>query len=191
MKTSSVRLLVPVGLTVLGLWLLVGCIYIPGFGRVSSGKDVSGKVGDDRSGRPLRLGAATREDVARVLGEPKFVSTDGHAVAYGWGVTKGYLVNVLCPPASQTFWGARSLVLRFDERGVLRTYELFKGPPPVMVVNGYRMPMILPEDLRLDWKEQQNRRLAEELRRERAAAATRAAPEPATGSGERREPQAH
>jgi hypothetical protein len=61
---------------------------------------------------------------------------------------------------SQTFYGARSLVLRFDERGVLQTYQLLKGPPPNTWANSRLIPMLLPEDLRLDWVEQENRRAA-------------------------------
>ena len=190
------RALLPAALAAAGAWLLVGCVYIPMFGRVSHGTDVSTKVGDERSRRPLRPGRATREDVVRILGEPWFISSSRREFAYGWGVTDGYLFNALCPPESQTFRASRSLVLRFDERGVLQTYRLFKGPPPVTTVGLKLMPFILPDDLRRDWIEQEKRRAAEqEARRSGGAAASqpasRPASQPAPGSGERLQPDAH
>jgi hypothetical protein len=186
------RALPPLLLAAAGVWLLVGCVYIPGFERVTMGKDVSGKVGDDRSSRPLRLGRATREDVVRVLGEPGFVSSTGRAVAYGWGVTDGYLFNGLCPSMSETFRSSRSLVLRFDERGVLQEYQLLKGPTPRGTTVGLKLLLIiLPEDLRRDWIEQEKRRAAEQDRRAGGAAATRPASQPVGRSGERSQPVAN
>jgi len=35
------RAVPPLVLAAAGVWLLVGCVYIPGFGRVMSGTDVS------------------------------------------------------------------------------------------------------------------------------------------------------
>jgi len=116
------RALPPLLLAAAGAWLLVGCIYVPTFNTVVSGKDVSPRVGGERSKRPLRVGGATRSDVVRVLGEPKLVSNDGLRVAYPWTVMKAVMVSICFPalPHQET----RALVLTFDERDTLVSYEI-------------------------------------------------------------------
>jgi outer membrane protein assembly factor BamE (lipoprotein component of BamABCDE complex) len=148
----------PVLLAAAGVWLLVGCVYIPTFGKVVRGKDVSKKVGDEGSRAPLRPGAATRDDVIRVLGRPYYEESTGHALAYNWRVQQGFFWYPLCLFAADGIYGERTLVLRFDDEGVLRSYEVFKKDQARSPMATPPQGMQLPRDLMSDWYEQQVRR---------------------------------
>ena len=143
MKHHS-RLIPPVLLIIFGLWLLHGCIYIPTFGTKVSGENAAKQVGDAKSRRPLRVGHATRDDVLKLLGEPYVASADGSAMAYGWTVRNGIAFWPLCFYANSVL-GERTLVLRFDERGVLRHYEVLKADEGLIEFHGVGPP--LPADL--------------------------------------------
>ena len=154
-----------------GLWLLVGCIYIPTFGRVVGGKDASKKVGSERSKAPLRPGRSTSDDVVRVLGRPFFTESNGRALAYTWRIQHGFVSYPLCLFQGDAIYGQRTLVLRFDEGGVLRSYEVLKWDADTSPL-AYKHPAVpMPPDLQRDWHEQQVRRIR---------AATRPAGAPST-----------
>ncbi|MEA2708040.1 MAG: hypothetical protein QOF78_641 [Phycisphaerales bacterium] len=123
MKRS--RLILPFVLLVAGALLLIGCIYIPTFNKVSSGVDASKKVGHAGSRRPLRVGQATRADVERVLGPPKHVSADGTEVAYTWVVQHGVWLSVCF--GSDEVTSMRGVLLKFDG-DVLRGFYLETNP---------------------------------------------------------------
>jgi hypothetical protein len=113
--------------------LLNGCFLFPGPEKPVAGEAPSNRVGPAGSRRPLRIGQATRGDVARVLGPPPYATRDGTGVAYTWPVTSGAWVWPLCFAAHPRN-GQRTLVLRFDPTTrVLRSYEILKqneaGPP--------------------------------------------------------------
>ena len=117
------KALAPVLLAALGVWLLVGCLYIPTFNRRVSGRDVSPEVGDERSKRPVRVNHATRADVVKVLGQPMLTSYDGRRVAYHWTTMHALWVWPLCfqaYPENET----RTLVLTFDEGDTLSAYQV-------------------------------------------------------------------
>ena len=126
-QTPLKKALLPVILTAMGVWLLTGCVWIPMFEKRIEGTDVSRQVGNSSSGKPIRLHRATRDDVVRVLGPPPYVSTDGRQFAYTWKVLNGVYVWPLCfpfmLPDAPVFdqEGARTLVLRFDASGTLRS----------------------------------------------------------------------
>src|SRR5215204_20189 len=126
MKQRRTRLLLPLALAAIGAWLLAGCIFVPTFDKTIRGKNVSKYVGSQRQKRPLRLHAATRDDVLRVLGEPHYASPDRTRIAYEWDVRNGYWVWPLCF-AAYAQEGRRVLLLTFDEEGVLRTSEGLKN----------------------------------------------------------------
>lgn len=68
------RVILPLGLTGLGLWLLVGCIYVPWRDKVPPGeRDPRPFVGKLKSDRPLRVSESTQENVRQILGEPTHV----------------------------------------------------------------------------------------------------------------------
>lgn len=126
-----IRLSLPALLLGAGLWLLSGCLPIPTFQATVEGQNAERKVGDANSRKPIRVSRATRADVLRVLGTPSGESEDGRAVAYRWKVLHGVTVWPLCFYA-QGVHGARMLVLRFDEHGVLQSTEAFKRDEQVI-----------------------------------------------------------
>jgi hypothetical protein len=116
------KLLLPATLALLGIALLSGCVLIPTFGVTMKGRNVGKEVGDKGSDKPVRVGRATEADGRRLLGDPPYSSDDGRVFAYTWMVRNGVIVFPLCFSAD-SLRGHRTLVLRFDEAGVL---ELFK-----------------------------------------------------------------
>jgi hypothetical protein len=139
-------------------------VYIPTFGKVVRGKDVSQMVGKAHS-KPLRLSSATRDDVTRVLGEPLVESPAGDAVAYNWRVQKGVAVWPLCFHG-EGIYGERTLVLRFGADGRLTSAHVMKADQPVVNVFGVDPLPPLPTDL------------SQEYWRRRGLATNRPAPVP-------------
>jgi hypothetical protein len=134
----------PACLAAVGVWLLAGCIYIPTFSRVTAGKNVADKVGDEESNKPLSVGHVTRDDVHRLLGEPDVAKRDGSAVAYTWNVQNGFVIWPLCFQAHAVN-GARSLVLRFGPDGRLASYQVLKDDDNLIDLDSHGIP--LPADI--------------------------------------------
>lgn len=140
------RVLVPILLSAWGVGLLSGCLFIPTFDKVIQGEDVAKRVGDAKSGLPVRVGLTTRDDVVRLLGMPHFGSPDGRQAVYAWKVRNGVFVWPLCFHAYGGF-GARGLELRFDEAGVLRQSRVLKQDGNLHV-NDVHGTSHLPKNLR-------------------------------------------
>ena len=119
------RITLPIVLIGLGVWLLHGCIYIPTFNAVQEGENVTKKIGNQKSRKPLRVGVANRADVERVLGPPRAISQDGREIAYAWHVLEGIWVMPLCFMAEDQR-GVRAAILTFDDAGVLRSFRVVK-----------------------------------------------------------------
>src|SRR5260221_6911872 len=83
------RTLVPFALIVLGLYLMVGRIYVPAFQLPKSGPDFRDKVGDAGSKKLIRPGAVTHAYVVQLLGPPQDSTPDGRTVAYIMRATDG------------------------------------------------------------------------------------------------------
>ena len=169
MKQRRTRLLLPLALAAIGAWLLAGCIFVPTFDKTIRGRNVSKYVGSAKQNRPLRLHAATRDDVLRVLGEPHYASPDRTRLGYQWDVLNGYWVWPLCFSGYRQE-GRRVLLLTFDEAGVLRTSEVLKNNGNVFFQRIIGMPG-LPRDM-----------LPGGAGRPTTAPATRPSPSPATGA---------
>ena len=168
MSHRRTRLVIPLALTAAGLWLLAGCVYIPAFGPTVEGKNASKSVGSKGSRKPVRVGRATRADVVGVLGEPRAATSDRRVLAYTWVVRNGYTIWPLCF-AGYPVNGNRTLVLRFGEDGVLRSFEVLRLNDPVIQISamGRRFPM--PDEIERDRTAQRR-----EAARYRAPAARRA-----------------
>jgi outer membrane protein assembly factor BamE (lipoprotein component of BamABCDE complex) len=109
---------------VVGVAFLSGCVFIPMFDMPINGtRNAAKHVGDAKSKKPLRVGAATREDVRRILGPPTLAKRDGSSVAYRWSVLEW--IVVAC--GSQDQRGNRMLVLDFDDTGILRAFRIEKA----------------------------------------------------------------
>ena len=120
------RFLIPGSLVIVGVWLLVGCIYVPTFNVTVSGKDATKSVGATGSGKKLQPGRGTRENVQQVLGKPYFATSDGRFWVYSWERRKGIQVWPLCftgGPEDDSF----AMTLEFGADGVMRDFELEQG----------------------------------------------------------------
>jgi hypothetical protein len=151
MTRTDIRLIViPAALALLGVWLLAGCVYIPTFGKVVRGKDVSSVVGRPNSPKPIRLDRSTRDDVLRQFGTPMFASESGQALAYSWKVQNGVAIWPLCF-TGYAVEGERTIVLRFDNAGILRSREVLKANAPIVQLSSYNYWPLLPHDLREEY----------------------------------------
>ncbi len=139
------RFVLPATLIGLGVFLLVGCIYIPTFNGVKTGQNYSKKVGDAKSRKPVRVGRSTFEDVLRILGAPSATKPGDEALAYAWTVQTGVAIWPLCFHA-EPINGYRTLVLRFDDQRRLSSYEILKHNAPLINFGGSYQPM--PKDFR-------------------------------------------
>lgn len=111
--------------------MLVGCVYVPMFGRTTLGTDVSKKVGGAQSRKPVRVGRSTRQEVLRALGAPYAESAEGRVLAYAWRAQNGFTIWPLCFTAdSVDSW--RTLVLRFNADHVLTSTEVLRHDEPLI-----------------------------------------------------------
>src|SRR5438270_13494694 len=98
------RRAIPFLLLPLGMWLLVGCLYLPiPEHRIHfHQKDFRPYLGARQSDRPIRAGAINRAKVVALLGPPPFASQDGRSIAYILQTERGFVVWPLCFAAGPT-----------------------------------------------------------------------------------------
>jgi hypothetical protein len=125
-RVAAWRAVMPVGLLGVGLYLLVGCIPLPGNFRPPEGgprpEDQIGKPGSDR---PITLGRSTREDVIALLGPPDRVSSDGNSLVFKYQVVTDYLFYPLCFYADKHA-STRLLRVTFRPTGELDSFQVAK-----------------------------------------------------------------
>lgn len=127
---SLARIVLPASLAGVGMYLLVGCIPVPGSFQPSSGEPrPEARIGGPAGTRPLKLTRSTREDVLYVLGPLGEITPDGRTLVYDYFVVGSYWVMPLCFYAvpMQT---NRSLRIDFDDAGVLRSFKVYKDDIP-------------------------------------------------------------
>lgn len=125
------RRALPFVLIVIGLWLLSGCIYVPMFGRPIEGKNAARKVGDADSRKPIRVGVTHVEDIRGVLGDPLDQTSDGRVLVYGWTTQNGATIWPLCFKVDGVD-RRNTLVLRLDDRNVLKSFEVLVDNEPLL-----------------------------------------------------------
>ena len=175
--TRWARIAAPAAFMLLGIWLLVGCVYVPTFDKVVTGRNAAKKVGDARSRRPLRVTRSELADVLRVLGEPRFATADRRVLAYPWTVRNGVAVWPLCL-AAYPVKGQRTLVLRFDDRDVLRSFEILKRNDPVVQISAMGFTVPLPPEIEREMAAES--RLVEQRRRATTQSSSRPVTDPDT-----------
>jgi hypothetical protein len=138
-KTAkALRLGMPAALIVIGILTIAGCIYLPGpeHPRTPSGRDVRKVVGDLQSDKPLRVGAASRDLVLRLLGPPKLRTAHDLAIGYDCRTIAGHHFG-LCVDSNGdreigpyiffvpgNVYAHHLLFLEFDPNGSLKRYQL-------------------------------------------------------------------
>ena len=139
----------PFALVALGLYLLVGCIYVPTFQLPKEGKDFRPAVGPVGSHKPIRPGYATKADVRRLLGDPTHVSADGRTFSYELRTTDGHWVWPICFFSSPEYAWYR-LRLDFNADGELLRYAIDQRHSGGMIILGGLPPEHSPFDPRFE-----------------------------------------
>jgi hypothetical protein len=122
------RIAVPLALIVLSVWLLVGCLYLPTGENVhltGSKKDFRSMPGYDSNQKPLVAGRFTRERIEAFLGCPNYLSDNGRRVMYLIHASSGVWVMPLCFSLRAGTDETVGLVLRYDERNTLESWQQF------------------------------------------------------------------
>jgi hypothetical protein len=125
------KIVIPVLLIAMCLFLLVGCFDLPTpEGLVQSdahGKDVRKLAGGSAAKTPLHNGQTTRAKVIALLGPPTYESADSRAIGYTSKTFKGFQFIPLCGIAGPDEIGQYVLRLDFDDQDVLKSYALGHG----------------------------------------------------------------
>jgi len=125
-------------LAFVGVYLLMGCIYIPTWQIMENGEQNPSKaVGKSTSERPLRTSRSSRQQVVEYLGEPWFTSADKQTVGYRWRAITGLLAGCDMLAVREHY----VLLLRFDEGGTLKTFEVKKDRPAVRQAINQMLPL--------------------------------------------------
>jgi hypothetical protein len=135
------RLLLPLALLALMLWLLVGCFYMPWFEHPIANNarnvDFRPMLADEwHADRPVRVGAVTRHQVIQLLGAPRLAAVDRSAFVYDFRTSNGWWVWPLCFTAESGNERIYVAVLSFDDAGVLQRIDVIeanraKAPWPI------------------------------------------------------------
>jgi hypothetical protein len=130
-KASLARSVVlPSVLALLGFWMLVGCIYIPGRDKLpAEARDPRPFVGKRDSGRPLKVETSTRDDVFKVLGQRHGGSSDGRIWEYHWEGQNGSWLVPLCF-RSDPAWRRYAMRLEFGDDGRLKRFRVSHDVDP-------------------------------------------------------------
>jgi hypothetical protein len=135
-------IIVSISLTLVGLWLLVGCIYIPGRDKLPAGaRDPRPFVGKRDSNLPLKVGTSSREDVFQVLGQRDGGSLDGRTWEYHWEAQNGRWLLPLCFTADPA-WRRYVMRLEFGDDGRLKRFRVSHEVDPF---NPLERPRPIPE----------------------------------------------
>jgi hypothetical protein len=121
---KALRIAIPILLVGLGIYLLVGCIPIPGnFQRrhVARPEEHIGKPG---SGKPLIIGRDKYGFATEFLGQALLDSDDKRAAVYSYSVNDFSMISPLCFYVSPQYH-PRYLLLRFDDSGVLKSFKVY------------------------------------------------------------------
>ena len=123
-ERTRIRRLLPYALTLLGLWLLAGCFYLPLPEQqvAPKQKDFRPLLGEINSNRPIRPGV-TRAQVTALLGPASQQYSDGSLI-YALATKRAVWVYPLCFQAAPAWERGYALRLQFDEHDTLSRWEL-------------------------------------------------------------------
>lgn len=115
------KIILPMTLIVLGLCMLVGCLFVPTFEMPSSRSEIDFRkyVSDHTwSRKPIRPFHADRRSVEAILGPPSLISGDRRAIGYLFKVHSGVWLWPLCgggDPVDYTTYGVRLVLNKSDQ----------------------------------------------------------------------------
>ena len=120
------KLLVPLILLIVGVYVLIGCIPIPGnFKKDGKQPRPESQIGELNSDKPIKIRGSTSEQVSAYLGQPTMVSRDGGIAVYSYMINDVTVLWPLCFYGQKQF-SDRHLLLRFGPEGRLESFKTFK-----------------------------------------------------------------
>ena len=120
------KLIAPLLLLITGVYVLIGCIPIPGnFKKGGTQPRPESQIGALNSDKPIKLRGSTSGQVAELLGPPTMVSRDGGIAVYSYSINDVSIFWPLCF-ATDKQYSPRHLLLRFGPEGRLESFKTFK-----------------------------------------------------------------
>lgn len=125
------RFLLPAALVGVAVYLLVGCIPLPGNYKPGNGRERPEKlIGQPNTQKPVRFGEAGWDQAVVYLGQPMLAANDRSATVHRYSVHTGTLWYPLCFWAGDISvskkYGSRYLLLRYNDEGKLRAFKVYK-----------------------------------------------------------------
>ena len=125
MKTAGAGTALAASLAAVGVAVLIGCIPVPVFRPSQGGPRPEEQIGAKSSGKPLRVGRSTRQDVDRILRAPQKTMSAPDADIYAYSITTVRWIVPLCFYSYPDEDG-RYIRLEYGADDVLRGYKVFK-----------------------------------------------------------------
>jgi len=121
------KITIPMLLIATGVCILIGCIPIPGNFKQPDGRPrPEASIGKLNSDKPLKVGASSQAEVARVLGMPALSSADGTLLVYSYQVNDITTFWPICFFLTEPSYHERHLLLRFGPEGRLQSFKTYK-----------------------------------------------------------------
>jgi hypothetical protein len=120
-------IILPALLLIVGVYVLIGCIPMPGDFKQPSGQPRPEKlIGTLNSGKPIKVGDSTYGEAIQILGPPAMASSDHSTAVYTYEINDVNNLANLCF-GGQRGWAPRHLLLRFAPDGRLQSFKTYKN----------------------------------------------------------------
>jgi hypothetical protein len=120
-------IILPAFVLILGVYVLIGCIPLPGDFKQPSGQPRPEKlIGKLNSDKPIRIDGATYGQVTETLGLPALASSDHSTAVYTYEINDVNNLANLCF-IGEHGWALRHLLLRFAPDGRLQSFKTYKN----------------------------------------------------------------
>jgi len=120
-------IILPALLLILGVYVLIGCIPMPGDFKQPDGRPRPEKfIGKLNSDMPIKLGGSTYGQVTGALGLPALASSDHSTAVYTYEINDVNNLANLCF-LGEHGWALRHLLLRFAPDGRLQSFKTYKN----------------------------------------------------------------
>ncbi|MDB5291811.1 MAG: hypothetical protein JWL69_3052 [Phycisphaerales bacterium] len=119
------RMAIPLLGIAVGVFLLVGCVYlpIPEHGTDWSRKDFRPLLDANNKSSPIRIGRITRTQLIKLLGPPAFELSDRRQLIYRYDVERDVVLWPLCFIVQPGYRDSYAVAFTFDVRDILSGWE--------------------------------------------------------------------
>ena len=116
-----IRIGVPVAISVFGVWLLTGCVYlpIPEHGSDWVHRDFRRFLDPKNLSSPIRPGKTSRAKIAKLLGRPEFEISADRAVVYRFDTERDGVIWPLCFLVQPGYRDSYAVKFSFDDKNQL------------------------------------------------------------------------